>query len=454
MATQAGGLTARRGRLKGVDVRPGSVRVARQEAGLSLAGVAGSELTRAAIHLVETGRSRPSMPTLELIARRTGKPLSFFVGEAALSSGPEPRLDELEFLVESMQYEAAVAMGGELLGQTSRPWSLAQIHFWLGQAHTRAMRPGPGLDHLRLARTTFEERGDRWMVVECMDWEAAAMSTEQDPAALGVAQAALEECRLLEPRPVATETRLLTRIANAHMLNHEWAKSIQAFEAALETSESLRDLGRMARAQQGLAIAYGNLGDTARSIGHAQRALQLHTLLRDRVSIANTENNLAHVLMKQGDLAAAERHLTNSLAHSVESGQERGRSHILLTLAELAIKRYNPDAAEADLERAVELATRHAEPLNLALAEMHRGHVAALRGDAVTTDRHFERALAQLQAAGSTERLIECHSAYAEVLEQRGDTRRALQHAKLALAASRPALAAPAQPAEATSQAG
>ena len=49
------------------------------EAGLSLAQVAGDEVSRTFIHFVEQGRSRPSQSVLSLIARRTGKPVSYFL---------------------------------------------------------------------------------------------------------------------------------------------------------------------------------------------------------------------------------------------------------------------------------------------------------------------------------------------------------------------------------------
>jgi transcriptional regulator with XRE-family HTH domain len=45
---------------------------------LSLADVAGTEVSRAFIHQIEQGRSRPSQAVLQLIAKRTGRPVSFF----------------------------------------------------------------------------------------------------------------------------------------------------------------------------------------------------------------------------------------------------------------------------------------------------------------------------------------------------------------------------------------
>ena len=74
---------ARLGRRRGIDVVPGSVKQARQEAGLTLAEVAGDEVTRVAIWYVEQGRTRPSMDTLRLIAARTEKPLGFFTSDRA-----------------------------------------------------------------------------------------------------------------------------------------------------------------------------------------------------------------------------------------------------------------------------------------------------------------------------------------------------------------------------------
>lgn len=55
------------------------VRQARLEAGLSLAELARTDVSRTFVHFVETGASRPSRAVLTLIARRTRKPLSYFL---------------------------------------------------------------------------------------------------------------------------------------------------------------------------------------------------------------------------------------------------------------------------------------------------------------------------------------------------------------------------------------
>src|ERR1700693_4273031 len=80
--------SGRRGRRRGVEIKPGTVKQARFEAGLSLAQVAGSELSRTAIYFVETGKAKPSMETLRLIATRTGRPLDYFLSRSNIT---EPR---------------------------------------------------------------------------------------------------------------------------------------------------------------------------------------------------------------------------------------------------------------------------------------------------------------------------------------------------------------------------
>jgi len=71
--------SGRRGRRQGVEIKPGTAKQARLEAGLSLGQVAGSDISRTAIYFVETGKAKPSMETLKLIAARTGRPLDFFL---------------------------------------------------------------------------------------------------------------------------------------------------------------------------------------------------------------------------------------------------------------------------------------------------------------------------------------------------------------------------------------
>jgi len=105
----------RRGRRgPGVPIIPSRVREARTERGLSLADLAGTEVSRAFIHQLEQGLARPSLQILELVAQRTGKAVSYFTGgEVPHPAGPDLSSDlvatskRLERLASTMELTEA-----------------------------------------------------------------------------------------------------------------------------------------------------------------------------------------------------------------------------------------------------------------------------------------------------------------------------------------------------------
>src|SRR5713226_5892842 len=149
--------TRYRGRRKGVAVREGSVGEARREAKLTLAQVAGGMVTRTAIHLIEKGRTRPSMETLQQIARQTRKPIEFFLApDSPAFTERQLQLRELERLTAVRELHRVVEMGNSLLEQRWSAEDAAVIHFSIGQAHCRLVRPAEALPHLKVAREEFE----------------------------------------------------------------------------------------------------------------------------------------------------------------------------------------------------------------------------------------------------------------------------------------------------------
>src|SRR5260370_30197507 len=99
----------RGGRRRGVEIKPGTVKQARSDAGLSLAQVAGGEISRTAIYFVETGKAKPSMETLKLIAERTGRPLDYFLSRPSTTEARSTaNTAELERLVVTRDPQAAL----------------------------------------------------------------------------------------------------------------------------------------------------------------------------------------------------------------------------------------------------------------------------------------------------------------------------------------------------------
>src|SRR5207248_10800900 len=107
-------------RSRGVDADTDLVRQGRLDAGLSMAQLAGTEITRQAIFLIEAGKMRPSMRTLRMIAARTGKPVEFFIDGpsgrlAADEMANDPRVDQLQALCLRQQFGDAIELAMQLL---------------------------------------------------------------------------------------------------------------------------------------------------------------------------------------------------------------------------------------------------------------------------------------------------------------------------------------------------
>jgi tetratricopeptide (TPR) repeat protein len=421
-----------------VDVKPGSVKQARLEAGLSLGQVAGGVVSRTAIYFVETGKSRPSMETLRLIADRTGRPLDYFLSRpSTMEARSSPITTEMERLIATGDAHAALAAGQAMLEQLLDPDATAKVHYLLANAHLRLTQAADGRRHAAIARVHFEHIGDTLMTAECLRNEASAAYLTQDPGALALAQRGLELCRSLDPVPRITEAALLVVLGGVHATSQDWPAAIQAYEQAIAAADVVTDLRRLSLMYGGLGLAYQEVGQLDQAAHFAQRALTLHETLSDRVSLAGSENNLGLILLKRGDLAGAQAHITRSLRLFEEAGVDAGRANVLLSLCELSNARSQFHEAERFAGQALEVAERSGEPATVAESHMWLGRLAAARNDDRTVDAEFTVALAGLGELGATERLRRCHITYAEILESRGDLAAANEHLRRAIGSMR-----------------
>ncbi|HKW73234.1 MAG TPA: helix-turn-helix transcriptional regulator [Candidatus Dormibacteraeota bacterium] len=420
-----------RGRRKGIRIREGSVREARHEAGLSLADIARDQVSRTAIHLIEHGRVNPSLETLQHIARRTRKPVSFFLlaNSASSVAANQPRLQELERLTLARDFEAVLAVGIPLLGKKWSKGDVALLRFYVGQAYCRLVRPDEAIEHLRAARKTFEAQNDEWSAVEALDWEASALGLLESADAMPMANDALDRCRKLNPRPPQIEARILGHIANLHVVRHAWSDAMRYYEAAVEAAGKVKDLLQQAKMHHGLGNAYRRIGQPVRARQHFDRALALYSLESDLSAVYRVENDLGDLLLQEGQLDAAEEHLTRALTGCDELHiDRRGRGFVLNGLGNLHIRRGNLDRAAAFLADAQASGEASGERLVVAEAHSLRGELQERRGKQHEADGEFAAAIAILEHLDMPDRLRDAHMDYAEILDARCDLRAAADH--------------------------
>jgi tetratricopeptide (TPR) repeat protein len=402
--------------------------------------MAGTDLTRQAIFLIEAGRTRPSMRTLELIATRSGKSVQSFLLNNPLPGGPraaDARVGELQALCVQQRFDDAITLGLPMLEHTMAPRFEALVRHYVGQALVRSNRPDEGLEHLRRAQALLEKDPDPWLAVECADWEAAALYLKEDSRALAVAETALSLCRATEPRLPGTEARILEHIATIHVKNHTYDRAVAFYEEALQAAGSMRDLSRLGRTYHGLSIAYQERGELGRAIEYTYKALALYALEHDTALVANGENELGLLLMRQGHMERAGDAFRAALAHLDEAGSARGKSHIMLSLAELQLRTGKVNDGIQIVKEAIDLAKGRDEIHAQATGHVLLGQLYERKNRHQLADKEFGVALRLLKKEGLSDRLAKSHASYAEVLEARGDHRSASRHwkdaAKLAL---------------------
>lgn len=402
-----------------------------------MAKLAGPELSRQAIFLIETGQTRPSMRTLEVIASRTGKPVQSFMSASRDhhqglpgTFAADARVEELQALCLQQHFTKAINLGLEMVGGHLSPKVEAYVRQYLGQALVRSSRPDEGLEHLHRAQQLLEAEPDPWLAVECADWEACALYLKEDSRALSVAEKALKLCRATEPRLPGTEARILEHIATIHVKNHSFERAIAVYEQALKAAGTVRDLSRLGRTYHGLSIAYQERGELGRAIEYTHKALALYALERDTALLARGENELGLLLMRQGQMERAEEAFHTALSHVEEAGTERAMSHIMLSLGELQLRTGQHDAGIDTVRKAIDVAKRLDEHLAMASGHVLLGQLYEKVAKHELADKELRLALRMLKTKGLRDRQAEAHATYAEMLESRGDHHNASLHWK------------------------
>ena len=417
--------TRPRGRLNGVDVKPEVLRHARQRAGLSLAQVAGGELTRQAVHLIETGKVRPSMNSLRVITSRLAVPIHSVLVQPEAASRTDGPVQELEVLVQTHHYDRALERGREILRHAEAPPAVALIHYHLGHALCKLGRPVEALERLKLARELFESLGDQHLVAETMELQALALHIAEQPQALSVAEQALERYRSVDQRRPEIEARILERLGTILTARGDFATARARYDEALHVAGGVRDLARVARIYHGLHWCYLGVGDLGRAIDMLVKAETLYEA-EQRINDAPpnlylpiVENDLGVLLTQAGDLSRAEQRLHSALRRFTEMGVERVRSHVLLSLGDLRYRQGRYDEALELADQAIELATRFNEHRALATAYKQLGEAHAALGQHDLAVASLQQALTILEEAGYEERRAEYLKTYERVIAHR-----------------------------------
>jgi tetratricopeptide (TPR) repeat protein len=327
----------------------------------------------------------------------------------------------LESLYDAGHYAEATTLGHSMLSLPGSAAFRGRIRLDLALTHLQLGKADVARQPLAEAKALFEAVNDAKMIVECMAAEARVACFEQRPDALELARTALVACRCLREDPDGLELRILCSVASAQVLVGRKNEAISTFEEAIKRADPVVDMRLLGRLLGNAAIAYRDVGLLERALAYSHRAVTLFETLHDLVSLAREENNLGCYLIACGELTSARSHLERSLQLCERTNLQRGRSMLLLSLCELCLAEGDFGRAMTHADAALETGESQSERWSVADARIWKGRIAMKLGDDVGADDEFQRALAVLENSGMADRLVDCHTEYAEILERRGD---------------------------------
>jgi transcriptional regulator with XRE-family HTH domain len=167
-------------RLPGIEINWELLRQTRLRAGLTLAQVAGTDISRQAVHQIETGVTRPTWWSLSLIAARLRLPLWQLLQPPGSNPDPDDhRTAALETLCHEGRWIEVIDEARTLL-ELPEPRLRAYGHLFMGRALLAREQVQAALQHLGEARQLFRKLPKDPRATEAEGWERYAASLHEE----------------------------------------------------------------------------------------------------------------------------------------------------------------------------------------------------------------------------------------------------------------------------------
>ena len=417
------------------------LRRARVQAGLSQAQLGAPHFTRAYVSALELGKIRPAVKSLEFMADRLGKPVSYFLEDEERGRNRRERqleVSEVAALLTRSRAATALQRAEELIESSTSPSELCTLHLYAGTALNFLGRGADALGQLTSAERMARELRNGSLVRAVEYQRAIAFRFAGDPA---MTRQLLEELLTqVERDPVPDQVMRLKLAKDLGGMCYELGDLGAAsayLSSALSWANEIGDIDGLTSIYQSLAYAHRARGDLDTASGYLQKALGATEVTNDLTMTANLLNAAAVFAADRGHLEAAHRHVDRAIEIARVNGPPAFLPHYLNTKAECAVKGHDWETAKAFAAEALEGATTTGNGRAAAAARVVLAEVAS-------HDNRHEEGVHQLEEAASAYRTLGARSELGEVLmrlsrlvQSRGLTDDAQRYATMAYEATR-----------------
>jgi tetratricopeptide (TPR) repeat protein len=421
------------------------LREARLASGISQAQLGAPYFTRAHVSAIELGKIRPAMRSLEHLAKKLGKPASFFLDDADAERARAERELEVDAIGALLTFTSApealrraekMLDAGELsVRETCR------VRLYAGSALNLTQRGSDAIKALAIAQRLAGEIGDQ-PLARAADYQlAVATRIAGNPrGAREMLETLLRRIDQTKPPDQLLRLRILITLgASAQDLGEPQAATTY-YQQALEWSTEIGDLVRIAFIHQGLGNAYRALGDHDAAAGHYQKALATSEIGNDLVGVLIMRNALAVIAADAGRIEAAYEHVARAIEIARVSGPAAYLAHCYATRAEVALKAKDPALARSSAEDAIAAVAERGADADRAVAgaTLVLAELDLREGDPARAERRMREVAATYKALDAKAELGDVLMRLSRSAKKRGDLRAAERFAAQAYAVTKP----------------
>lgn len=402
------------------------IRHLRQSRGLTQSELGGGKLSKSFISLIEKDRTKPSLDTLLLIARRLGTSVDALLGQ-------QSHLPELvcEGLL-SLSRDAIAAHETALAGGLLRSVSFVAGRYRLDEAAREASlqsaqiaiaerRLDEALGLLDEAGPACEAAGDLWRLgrAQLLRGTAHARRGETAQAIPLLEQALITLRRARAGRdPARLEALLMLGRVLGEVGSH--AAALKRLEEAAASDMARRDPRARGRALCGMGLAHrraGNVEAATRYLTEARRALEEAEASRE---LSGVVRRLGLLHFEQGRPKEALRHLHQARRMLDGQGDPFATGEVAADLARVYLSQRELKEADQHARDALEMARGARDPLQLAGAAVIAARIRVARKDAPGAIALYKEALEAFRRHGRADAAAAAARELGLLLRERG----------------------------------
>ena len=417
------------------------LRAARLEAGLSQAQVGAPHFTRAYVSAIELGKVRPAMKSLEFIAARVGKPVSFFVldeVEEARRKEREVEIVSAAALLNRSSAGQALAKVEALLETSSSASERLRLHLMAGTALNFAVRGADALKHLteaqKLGLTLRDSTADRTIRYQTALAHRHAGNSARTRELLRALNEELDQSTTPDR---VLEMKVLKDLGAVALDMGEPDSAEAYYNAALVWANEIGDISGLASIYNGMALAHRALGDLDAATGYLQKALGASEVSNDLVHVTVIHNTLAIIAADRGHGESAMRHADRAIEVATVAAPSTYLAHCLATKAECAVKGRDWETARTVANQAMVVAERTSNSRAAAAARVVLADIEIAGGRNADGERELREAAGIYEALQARSELGNVLMRLSRAAQDRGDRGAAQELAERAYQATR-----------------